>query len=200
METKQTTAMMRALAHPMRVRILSRMNAPKRRLSPTGFCDETGLELSKVSYHFRCLARVGLIREVEQIPVRGSTKHVYVAEDRTEAWSREYESLPEAVRQAFAATALREGVEAVGRSIDAGVFDSRKGSHLSWDSMWVDDKGWERLTTLFDRTLKEAFAIRDQCAARMPRPIDEGAWVASYFMSAFPSPPPPDEPPRSSGH
>jgi DNA-binding transcriptional ArsR family regulator len=193
METTQTVEMMRALGHPVRVRILSRLNAPRRRLSPRGFCDETGLNLPKVSYHFRCLAEAGLIREVEQVPVRGSMKHIYVAEDRPEAWSKEYESLPDAIKQAFAATALREGVEAVGRSIDAGVFDSKPDSHLSWDSMWVDEEGWKELTELLNRTLKEAFKIRDECARRMPSPTEDGAWVASYFMSAFPSPYPPEE-------
>jgi len=185
--------MLRALGHPVRVRILTRMNAPKRRLSPRGFCEETGLDLSKVSYHFRALAHAGLITEVDRVPVRGSMKHIYVANDRTEAWSKEYECLPDAVKRAFAATALREPVEAVGRSIDAGVFESRPESHLSWDSMWVDDEGWRKLGALFDETLKAALAIRDECEERMSNPTTEGAWVASYLISSFPSSPPPEE-------
>lgn len=193
METTHTAEMLKALGHPVRVRILTRMNTPKRRLSPRGFCEETGLDLSKVSYHFRALAQAGLITEVDRIPVRGSMKHVYVANDRTEAWAKEYACLPDAVKRAFAATALRESVEAVGRSIDSGDFGSRPESHLSWDSMWVDDEGWKKLGALFDETLKAALAIRDECAERMPDPQQEGAWVASYLISSFPSPLPPEE-------
>jgi DNA-binding transcriptional ArsR family regulator len=193
MQATRTAEMMKVLGHPVRVRILTRMNAPKRRLSPRGFCEETGLDLSKVSYHFRALAQAGLITEVDQIPVRGSMKHIYVANDHTEAWAKEYASLPDAVKRAFAATTLREPVEAVGRAIDSGDFISRPESHLSWDSMWVDDEGWEKLGALFDATLQAALAIRDECAERMPRPTEEGAWVASYLISSFPSPPPPQE-------
>lgn len=193
METTHTAEMLKALGHPVRVRILTRMNTPKRRLSPRGFCEETGLDLSKVSYHFRALAQAGLITEVDRIPVRGSMKHIYVANDRTEAWAKEYEALPEAVRRAFAATALREAVEAVGRSVDEGEFTSRPESHLSWDSIWVDEEAWGKLGALFDRTLKEAQAIRDEFLHRVPDPQNEGAWVASYLISSFPSPLPPEE-------
>lgn len=193
METTHAAEMLKVLGHPIRVRILSRMNAPRRRLSPRGFCDETGMELSTVSYHFRALAQAGMITEVDQIPVRGSMKHIYVANDHTEAWVKEYESLPEPVKRAFAATALREAVEAVGRSVDSGDFTSRPESHLSWDSIWVDDEAWEKLGALFDRTLKEAQAIRDEFTERVPNPDEEGAWVASYLLSSFPSPLPPEE-------
>ena len=193
METTYTGEMLKVLGHPIRVRILSRMNAPRRRLSPRGFCDETGMVLSNVSYHFRALAQAGLITEVEQVPVRGSMKHIYVANNHTEAWVKEYESLPEQVKRAFAATALREAVEAVGRSVDSGDFTSRSESHLSWDSIWVDDEAWEKLGVLFDQTLKAAQAIRDEFLERTPDPQKEGAWVASYLMSSFPSPLPPEE-------
>lgn len=193
MESTHTAEMLKALGHPVRVRILTRMNTPRRRLSPRGFCEETGLDLSKVSYHFRALAHAGLITEVDRIPVRGSMKHIYVANDRTEAWAKEYAALPEAVKRAFAATALREAVEAIGRSVDDGGFTSRPESHLSWDSIWVDEDGWGKLAALFDQTLKAAKTIRDECAERMPNPSEEGGCVASYLISSFPSPLPPEE-------
>jgi transposase InsO family protein len=56
MQTTHMSEMLSALGHPIRVQILSRMNAPRRRLSPRGFCDETRMDLSRASYHFRALA------------------------------------------------------------------------------------------------------------------------------------------------
>jgi hypothetical protein len=92
------------------------------------------------------------------------------------------------VRQNFAATALREAVEAVGGAVDAGTFDARADSHLSWDSMLVDNLGWVKLTELLNRTLKEAIAIGDECELRVPP--GEG-FIASFLLSCFESPLPP---------
>jgi hypothetical protein len=84
------------------------------------------------------------------------------------AWTREYEALAPAVRQNLAATALREAIEAIGASVDAGTFDARADSHLSWDAMRLDDLGWIKLTELLNRTLKEAIAIGEECELRLP--------------------------------
>jgi hypothetical protein len=114
------------------------MNAPPRRLSPREFCDETGELLPTVSYHFRSLSKAGLIRLVDERPARGSVQHFYEPVDRAMAWTEEYAALAPTVRQKFAATALREAVEAVGASVDAGTFDRQPDSHLSWDAMRLD--------------------------------------------------------------
>jgi DNA-binding transcriptional ArsR family regulator len=185
-ETHQQFA--RALSHPTRVSILMRMNAPRRRISPRDYCNETGGLLSNVSYHFRCLNKAGLIELVDQKPVRGSTQHFYEPVDRAMAWTREYAALAPVVKQNLAATALRGAVESIGASVDAGTFDAQPDSHLSYDTMRIDHLGWQKLTELFNRTLSEAMEIGQESAQRGAP--SEG-FLASFLLSCFEAPPPP---------
>ena len=69
--------MAKVLAHPLRFKILIAMNTPFRRLSPSGFSEETDEPLSNASYHFRVLDRAGCIKVVETYQRRGATEHVY---------------------------------------------------------------------------------------------------------------------------
>jgi DNA-binding transcriptional ArsR family regulator len=190
MELDARRRVAKALTHPTRISILMKMNEPRRRLSPKGYTDESGEHLSNVSYHFRCLSAAGLIKLVDEQPVRGSTQHFYEPVERAMAWAREYAAMSPAVRQNLAATALRGGVEAIGNAVDAGSFDRRTDSHLSYQTMRVDDLGWQELTRLFDRTLKKAMEIGGTAEDRMPDP-DQG-FLASYLMSAFEAAPPSD--------
>jgi DNA-binding transcriptional ArsR family regulator len=67
----------KALSHPLRVRILSILGA--RVASPTQLAEETGEPLGNVSYHVRTLAGLGLIELVSTVPRRGVLEHRYRA-------------------------------------------------------------------------------------------------------------------------
>ena len=66
-----------ALAHPARraiIRCLARHSGP---LSPTRFARLDGVKLAPVPYHFRCLARDGLI-ELDRVEQHAATvEHFY---------------------------------------------------------------------------------------------------------------------------
>ncbi|MGE5527133.1 MAG: hypothetical protein ACM3Q9_00535 [Methanosarcina sp.] len=180
-------AIARALSHPTRVRILMAMNAPRRRMSPKRFCDETGVQVGHASYHFRELAASGCIELVDTRQRRGATEHFYEPVKTALAWTREWESLGPVVKQNLCASVLRGAVEAVGSAIDDGTFEARDDSHLSWDTMKIDEQGWQRMAEIFDRTLSELLELQSECAER----IAAGApyFLVSFFMSSFESPP-----------
>jgi hypothetical protein len=184
MDETHGVALAKALSHPIRVRILMSMNAPKRRLSPVGYSDETDEMLSKSAYHFRCLKDAGLIELVDKIPRRGSFEHVYEATAKAMAWTKTWEALPSVVKQTFTATVLSGFVLAVGDAVDAGTFEARN-SHFSWSSMRVDEEGWSKMLAILQRSLEEMIELEEESADR----LGEGeGFIASFALSGFESP------------
>src|SRR5436305_1931691 len=153
--SKAALTLAKALCHPSRVRILTEMNTPTRRMSPVQFADRHGERLGTVAYHFRVLRHAGCIRVVEENMRRGGLEHVYEPVMRAMAWKREWEDLGPFFRDNLAAAALREAVETVGRAVDSGTFASREDSVLAHDTLWADEEGLAEIQALFMRQLKE---------------------------------------------
>lgn len=182
-------AVAQALAHPLRVRILMRMNAPIRRMSPIEFSEESGEPLGNCSYHFRQLEKSGCLQIVDMVQRRGATEHIYEPVRKAMAWTREWEGLGPVVRQNLAATALRGAVERVGSAVDGGTFDARDDSHLSWDTAWVDDEGWQQLHLIFQRALEETLVVTTECAKRLDGVPADRRFLITYLLATFESPP-----------
>jgi hypothetical protein len=180
--------MARALSHPLRVRILTQMNTPIRRMSPIEFSERTGEPLGTTSYHFRVLDRSGCIRVVEEVQRRGATEHVYEPVKRAMAWKREWENLGPAVRQNIAASALRNAVEQIGSAVDSGTFDQREDSHLSHDTIWVDEEGWTELHMMFQRMLEDLLTASHNIEKRLGEDPDLPRFLATYLMATFETP------------
>ena len=68
----------RALAHPLRVRILE-LARERDEISPVDVAEETGESLGVVSYHVRALAGAGLLELAGRSFHRGAVKHHYRA-------------------------------------------------------------------------------------------------------------------------
>jgi hypothetical protein len=185
--------MARVLSHPTRFQILIDMNTPVRRLSPSEFSDEKGEALGNVSYHFRVLQRAGCIKVVDTIQRRGATEHVYEPVKRAMAWTREWADLGPYVRDNIAASALGNAVQIVGRSIDKGTFDKREDSHLSYDCLWIDEKGWTEIHTLFRRHLEDLLIATEGIKQRLDADPTIPRFLATYLMATFETPPEDDE-------
>lgn len=69
--------LVRALAHPLRVRILEILS--ERVASPNDLSEELGIELTHVAYHTRTLDRCGCLELVDTAKRRGATEHFYKA-------------------------------------------------------------------------------------------------------------------------
>jgi DNA-binding transcriptional ArsR family regulator len=73
--------LVRALAHPLRVRILEVLS--DRVASPNALSKELGVDLGDVAYHTRALNRCGCLELVDTARRRGATEHFYKAAPRT---------------------------------------------------------------------------------------------------------------------
>ncbi len=75
MSEKIDSRLTKAIAHPLRLQILTLAN--QRTISPSEFSEEMRAPLSTVAYHFRKLDELGFLELVEEIPKRGSQEHRY---------------------------------------------------------------------------------------------------------------------------
>lgn len=73
--------LVRALSHPLRVRILEILS--ERVASPSEVADELGVEVSHVAYHTRTLDGCGCLELVGTAQRRGATEHYYRAAPRS---------------------------------------------------------------------------------------------------------------------
>jgi predicted transcriptional regulator len=182
----QGQIMAKAMSHPTRVRILMAMNAPRQRISPKAFADQTGMPLQHCAYHFRELEDSGCVALVETRQRRGATEHIYEPLQTALAWTHDWKVLGPIVKQSVLASVMRGAVEALGSAIVSGTFENRDDSHMSWDTIEVDELGWAKMATIFDRALSELIKLEKECLRR----IEAGAefFVASFFMASFESP------------
>ena len=177
-------AMAVALSHPLRVRILFAMNSPERRCSATDIAEETGIDVKRLSYHMRELAALGFVEQVGERPVRGSLERIYGPVEHLEAWYTEYSSMPSALKQILAATALKLGVDALGAAIDDGTFDARDDSLLVQDTVSVDERGAQEAMTILDDAYKALVAVKENAKARLAE-TDEKGLLISYLFAGY---------------
>jgi DNA-binding transcriptional ArsR family regulator len=76
-DEEPAAAVLQALGHPLRRRIMRLLLGDDEATSPTQAAQRLGAPLSHVSYHFRVLARAKALQMTRERPVRGSVQHFY---------------------------------------------------------------------------------------------------------------------------
>jgi DNA-binding transcriptional ArsR family regulator len=177
--------LVKALAHPLRQRILIRLN--ERVASPSELSDEFGDRLPNVSYHFRILAELGAIELVGTTPRRGAVEHHYRATMRPFFSDEDWSTLPLSARRVLVDGVLGEIWKDVGRAAEGGGFDDEH-MHVSRTTLALDERGWRDLAKLLERTLDKALEIQARSAGRMTRDGAPGVSAQLALMS-FQNPP-----------
>ena len=181
----------KALAHPLRHRILSRLN--EKVASPKELADEFGEPLNRLSYHVRALENLGCIELVSTTPRRGALEHHYRALMRPFFSEHDWISLPASARRSIVDQHLRRIGTDVERAAKAHGFD-HDSVHVSWTPMDLDERGMRELDRLLGATLEKALRIHAQSVDRQikrgtgsPPPL-ETELVMLHFLRA-PTPP-----------
>src|SRR4051812_44703323 len=110
--------LVKALAHPLRVQILSTLE--DRVASPSDLATELNAPLGNVSYHVRTLADLGLVKLVKRRTRRGAVEHYYQARGRAQVTNRAWAQVPGVVKRSMVAAALEQAVDAAGAAAAAG--------------------------------------------------------------------------------
>jgi len=168
-------AIVKALAHPMRMRVLSRLNEIV--ASPKELADEFDVSLPMLSYHFRVLADIGAIELVSETQVRGAIEHHYRATTRAFFSDDDWKRLPVTSRQGISKTVIDQALADMTRAFAAGTFDSRSDRHLSFSPLVVDEAGWNELRDLFADALERAMQIQSESVGSLQDGESGGAEV-----------------------
>ncbi|MDX6654231.1 MAG: hypothetical protein QOH18_941 [Solirubrobacterales bacterium] len=176
--------LVKALAHPMRVRILEALQG--RTASPTELAREFRESLGVVSYHTNALLEVDCIEQVGTRPKRGTIEHFYTARPRSFIGHQDWRRAPLSVRAGVTSEALRTFAAKIGESIDADTIDGREDTTLNWMPITVDEQGWRETAEILDRALRElqtvATTSRERLGGEAGIPVVTG-------LAAFETPP-----------
>lgn len=167
-----TQQLAKALAHPLRVRILSSLH--KGISSPNQLSQELGEPLGNVSYHVKTLLEYDCVELVKTEPRRGAVEHFYRATERAFFSDSDWAKIPASARKGISGVVLETiGTEAT-EALVAGSIDARTDSHVSHTPLVVDEQGWKEIVAMLAETLDRAIAIQEEAASRLADGKEEG--------------------------
>jgi DNA-binding transcriptional ArsR family regulator len=178
--------MAKALAHPLRVQLLTVLNEGV--ASPNELAKKLNEPLTNVSYHVRMLHDLGCIELVDTEPRRGALEHYYRAIVRPFFADREWKRLPKNARGSISDTVLQLVWDDAADAIKSGLFDEREDRHLSRTVLCVDQQGWEELNALLVETLDQAMQIHADSVSRAAKDDTTERFGVNLVMMSHPAP------------
>ena len=161
-----TQQLAKALAHPLRVRILSSLH--KGISSPNQLAQELGEPLGNVSYHVKTLLEYDCVELVKTEPRRGAVEHFYRATERAFFSDADWAKIPASARKGISGSILESiGQDATDGPDGRGSIDARTDSHVSRTPLVLDEQGWNEITSLLADTLNRAIEIQEEAATRL---------------------------------
>lgn len=160
-----TQQVAKALAHPLRVRILSSLH--KGISSPNQLAQELGEPLGNVSYHVKTLLEYDCVELVKTEPRRGAVEHFYRATDRAFLSDSDWAKIPASARKGISGSILESIGQSATDAMAGGTIEARKDSHLSDTPLLLDEKGWKELNKALSDVVKRAAEIQKEAAKRL---------------------------------
>lgn len=167
-----TQQIAKALAHPLRVRILTSLH--KGISSPNQLSQELGEPLGNVSYHVKTLLEYDCVELVKTEPRRGAVEHFYRATERAFFSDADWEKIPPSARNGIHGVILEAiGTDAT-EALTAGTIESRIESHITHTPLLVDEQGFKEINALLNEAQVRASEIQEESASRLADSKEEG--------------------------
>jgi DNA-binding transcriptional ArsR family regulator len=180
---------MKALSHPLRVRMLTLLN--QRVASPSELADALDEPLGNVSYHMRFLADLKMVKLVRTEPRRGAVEHYYQALEPPQISADDWAQLPVSLRRSLSDSTLSDIAQDLQGAAEAGGFD-RENMHVSRLALVLDQQAWDELSAALGEVLERARQLQRESNQRQKRSPDgtiTTALVLMQFEGAEPAPP-----------
>jgi len=154
----------KALSHPLRQRILRRLNEGGVR-SPNELSQELGDPLGNVSYHVRILRELDCVELVRTEQRRGALEHYYRA--TAEPWldDKQWARLPAAFRRKTLGRALSQILEGASAASRETGFDHPEVT-VDRIELELDERGWSDVVKLLGDTREAALRIQSESRSR----------------------------------
>jgi DNA-binding transcriptional ArsR family regulator len=178
--------LVKALAHPLRVSILSALE--HRVASPSELAEELEVPLPNLSYHIRMLVQLDMLKLVKTRPRRGAIEHYYQAKGRISVTDKAWGEVPTLVKEAMVSASLRQVGELVDSAAARGGFDAAE-SHLSRQPVKLDQKGWKELSKRMEELFKDVQQIQADAEKRREQSDHLDEIDAGVVLMLFKAPP-----------
>lgn len=178
--------MVKALAHPLRVKILEILT--ERVASPNRLSDDLDAGLSHVAYHTRALDRYGCLELVDTAKRRGATEHFYKAAPNSFIGDRVWRRVPKALLGGVSGATLQSFMDRAVAALEAGTIDGREDTTLYWMPVQLDEEGWKEVTATMEETVNKVLAAEAESRRRIARRKGRGAISAIIGVASFETP------------
>jgi DNA-binding transcriptional ArsR family regulator len=167
--------LIKAMAHPLRVRILAYMN--DRAWSPNELSNELAEGLSQVSYHVKVLKDFELIEMTKTEPRRGAVEHYYKAIERVFMPSSVTKQFPKTAQRVMFIETMEDAEKDIAASITSGRFDSREDYHVSYTPADLDNQACEEAEKLADKFVEDFIQLGVDSANRRAKGEGDGEHI-----------------------
>lgn len=178
--------LVRALAHPLRIKILEILT--ERVTSPNRISDDLEAGLSHVAYHTRALDKCGCLELVDTAQRRGATEHFYKASPHSFIGDRIWRRVPRALLGGISGATLQSFMDRAVAALEAGTIDGRKDTTLYWMPVLLDEQGWNKVTATMEETVDKVLVIQEESRERISRRKGRGAISAIVGVASFETP------------
>jgi DNA-binding transcriptional ArsR family regulator len=178
--------LVRALGHPLRVRILEIVQI--RNASPSELTEMLSAPLGNVAYHVRVLEKCGCIEQVATARRRGAVEHYFRAKPRSYIGHQDWRNVPESLLDAVSGATLGSFFDRAADALESGTIDARDDTTLNWMPMAVDAAGWAEVTAVFAAATNRLEAIHALCRKRMDQSGEEATPMIVGMAGFEPAP------------
>jgi DNA-binding transcriptional ArsR family regulator len=174
--------LVRALGHPLRVKILEVVQL--RKASPSELTELLQAPLGNVAYHVRVLEKCGCIEQVATARRRGAVEHYFRARPRSYIGHQDWRKVPKSLRDSVTGASLGTFFDKAADALEAGTMVDREDTTLNWMPMAVDETGWAEVKAVFEAVTNRLEAIHELCRRRMEQ-NGEDSTALVVGMAAF---------------
>jgi DNA-binding transcriptional ArsR family regulator len=176
--------LIKALAHPLRVRILSILET-REMASPNEMAEELSVSLGVMSYHVRRLHALGFLELVKRTPRRGAIEHHYRAKARPQVTDEGWAETPSIVKRAMVGASLQQISSYVNAAAGQGGFD-RPDAYLTRNVVTLDERGRAELAKAMSSWIATIDEIEAESTARIDAAgEDADAKASGIVLMAF---------------